>query len=381
MKQAALITCHNIKNYGSVFQTYATTVVFKDFGYDVTVIDYQRPGTDREGFRKRTLRESHMAKKPVIKFVFPYVLKASFYKMEEVFSDFLRKYVATTAKTYLTEEELVQNCPGADLYISGSDQIWNSDINGRIERPYYLSFLPDDKKRISFASSFGKTQLHDDEKAETCGLLSKYQWLSTRERSGTEIIRGLGLDADTVLDPTLWLSKEQWERLAEPVRAPKRYVLVYQLHNNKAMDQYIKQMEKTCHLPCLRVDLFYHYMVKSGRHIVCPTPGQLIALIKNAEYVISDSFHMTVFSILFNKKFISIYSENSFNDRIASILKLLDLEARHLESYEDFGIWNKEIDYDKVNRCLEEQKQKMRTLLGRKLQMIEESPAGCVSVI
>lgn len=381
MKQAALITCHNIKNYGSVFQTYATTVVFKDFGYDVTVIDYQRPGTDREGFRKRTLRESHMAKKPVIKFVFPYVLKASFYKMEGVFSDFLRKYVATTAKTYLTEEELVQNCPGADLYISGSDQIWNSDINGRIERPYYLSFLPDDKKRISFASSFGKTQLHDDEKAETCGLLSKYQWLSTRERSGTEIIRGLGLDADTVLDPTLWLSKEQWERLAEPVRAPKRYVLVYQLHNNKAMDQYIKQMEKTYHLPCLRVDLFYHYMVKSGRHIVCPTPGQLIALIKNAEYVISDSFHMTVFSILFNNKFISIYSENSFNDRIASILKLLDLEARHLESYEDFDIWNKEIDYDKVNRCLEEQKQKMRTLLGRKLQMIEESPAGCVSVI
>lgn len=381
MKQAALITCHNIKNYGSVFQTYATTVVFKGFGYDVTVIDYQRPGTDKEGFRKRTLQESHMAKKPVIKYVFPYVLKVSFQKMERVFSDFLRKYVATTAKTYLTEEELVQDCPGADLYISGSDQIWNSDINGRIERPYYLSFLQDDKMRISFASSFGKTQLHDGEKEETRTLLSKYQWLSTRERSGTEIIHGLGLDADTVLDPTLWLSKEQWERLAEPVRAPKRYVLVYQLHNNKAMDQYIKQMEKTCHLPCLRVDLFYHYMVKSGRHIVCPTPGQLISLIKNAEYVISDSFHMTVFSILFNKKFISIYSENSFNDRIASILKLLDLEDRHLESYADFGIWKKEIDFDKVNRCLEEQKRRMRTLLGRQLQIIEESPAGCASVI
>lgn len=114
MKQAALITCHNIKNYGSVFQTYATTVVFKDLGYDVTVIDYQRPGTDKEGFRKRTLQESHMAKKPVIKYVFPYVLKASFNKMEGVFSDFLRKYVATTAKTYLTEEELLRDCLGAD---------------------------------------------------------------------------------------------------------------------------------------------------------------------------------------------------------------------------------------------------------------------------
>lgn len=381
MKQAALITCHNIKNYGSVFQTYATTVVFGEFGYDVTVIDYQRPGTDKEGFRKRTLQESNMAKKPVIKYVFPYVLKVSFNKMEGVFSDFLRRYVPTTPKTYLTEKELEQDCPDVELYISGSDQIWNSDINGRIERPYYLSFLSDDKKRISFASSFGKTQLHDDEIAETYGLLSKYQWLSTREPSGTEIIHGLGLNADTVLDPTLWLSKQQWDRLAEPVRAPKRYVLVYQLHNNKAMDQYIKQMEKTCHLPCLRVDLFYHYIVKSGRHIVCPTPGQLISLIKNAEYVISDSFHMTVFSILFNKKFISIYSENSFNDRIASVLKLLDLEDRHLESYEDFGIWKKEIDFDKVNSRLEEQKQRMRTLLGRQLQMIEESSARSVSAI
>ena len=82
-----------------------------------------------------------------------------------------------------------------------------------------------------------------------------------------------------------------------------------------------------------------------------------------------------------NKKFISIYSENSFNDRIASVLKLLDLEDRHLESYEDFGIWKKEIDFDKVNSRLEEQKQRMRTLLGRQLQMIEESSARSVSAI
>lgn len=345
--------------------------IFQEFGYDVTVIDYQRPGTDKEGFRKKTLSESHMARKPFIKYIFPHVLKASFPKMERVFSTFLQRYVNTTPQRYLTEQELEQACPDADLYISGSDQIWNSDINGRIERPYYLSFVPDDRNKISFASSFGKTQLFDDEKDETRSLLSKYQWLSSREHSGTEIIRGLGLDADTVLDPTLWLSKAQWECLAEPVHTPKRYVLVYQLHNNKEMDQYVKQMEKKYKMPCLRVDLFYHYIVKSGRHIVCPTPGQLISLIRNAEYVISDSFHMTVFSIIFNRKFASIYSENSFNDRIACILKLLGLEDRHLENYNDFDIWKKEIDFGKTNRCLEEEKQQMRTLLEKNLQMLE----------
>mgnify|MGYP000385229853 FL=1 len=159
MKQAALITCHNIKNYGSVFQTYATTVVFKEFGYDVLVIDYQRPGTDNEGFRKKILSESHLAHKPILKYVFPLILKPSFDRMERVFERFIESYVKTTDEKYLSEDELVRNCPDADLYISGSDQIWNSDINGRIERPYYLSFAPQNKKKISFASSFGKTKL------------------------------------------------------------------------------------------------------------------------------------------------------------------------------------------------------------------------------
>ena len=186
MKQAALITCHNIKNYGSVFQTYATTMVFKEFGYDVLVIDYQRPGTDNDGFRKKILSESHLAHRPIFKYFFPLILKPSFDKMERVFEKFLELYVKTTDERYLSEDELIRNCPEADLYISGSDQIWNSDINGRIERPYYLSFVPKNKKKISFASSFGKTKLRDEEVEENKKLLSQYSWISTREQSSSK---------------------------------------------------------------------------------------------------------------------------------------------------------------------------------------------------
>lgn len=89
MKQAALITCHNIKNYGSVFQTYATTMVFKEFGYDVLVIDYQRPGTDNDGFRKKILSESHLAHRPIFKYFFPLILKPSFDKGGEYLKNFL----------------------------------------------------------------------------------------------------------------------------------------------------------------------------------------------------------------------------------------------------------------------------------------------------
>lgn len=371
MKKAALITCHNIKNYGSVFQTYATTKIFEKHGYGVTVIDYQRPGTDDRGFRKKILGESHLARKPIIGKLFPLILLPSFSKMEKVFSTFLRKKVRLTGKTYLSENELKEDCPKAALYISGSDQIWNSDINGRIERPYYLSFVPDEKKKISFASSFGKTELRSEEEEENRTLLGRYKWLSTREQSGVEIIKNLGLDADAVLDPTFWLNREQWDELAELVKTPQHYILVYQLHQNAEMDQYVRKLENVYGMSCLRIDLYYHYMIKAGKHIVCPTPGQVITLIKNADYVISDSFHMTAFSIIYNKLFLSIFSEGSFNDRIANILNWFGLENRLLKAYSDFTTLKENIDYDEVNLRLNRKRKDMQTLLNQKLSQLE----------
>ncbi len=370
MKKAALITCHNIKNYGSVFQTYATTKIFEKHGYDVTVIDYQRPGTDNNGFRKKILGESHLARKPIIGIFFPLILLPSFSKMETVFSDFLRKKIKLTEKTYLSENELKEDCPEADLYISGSDQIWNSDINGRIERPYYLSFIPDEKIKISFASSFGKTELRSEEE-ENRALLGRYKWLSTREQSGVEIIKRLGLDADAVLDPTFWLNREEWDELAEPVKTLEHYILVYQLHQNTEMDQYVKKLENEYGMPCLRIDLYYHYMIKAGKHIVCPRPGQVITLIKNADYVISDSFHMTAFSIIYNKLFLSIFSANSFNDRISNILNYFGLENRMLKVYSDFTSLRENIDYHEVNVRLNKKKEDMQVLLDQKLSLLD----------
>lgn len=373
MKKAALITCHNIKNYGSVFQTYATTQIFKKSGYEVTVIDYQRPGTSTEDFHKRIISESHLAKKPIIGLFFPLILYPSFLRMDKVFSDFLQKNILMTKKTYLSEEELKDKCPQVNLYISGSDQIWNSDINGRIEKPYYLSFTPEEKTRISFASSFGMTRLKDEEVDDNRWLLERYSWLSVREQSGVEIIRKIGLKADVLLDPTFWLSRDEWDELADPIRTPKHYILVYQLHHNSKMDQYVKKIEKEYGIPCLRIDLYYHYIIKAGQHCICPTPGQVITMIKNADYIISDSFHMTAFSIIYNKLFISCFSANSFNDRIANILQFFGLEKRGIKTYEDFISLRENIDYRKINTRLETAKHDMQALLDRKLAEIDQN--------
>lgn len=115
-----------------------------------------------------------------------------------------------TDKTYYNKEELEKNIPQADIYCTGSDQVWNSEWNEKIEYPFFLDFVPDDKKRISYAASFGKKSLVPEEVEETRRLVNKYQYLSMREISGVDILKKLGRnDGINVLDPTLLLNKKE----------------------------------------------------------------------------------------------------------------------------------------------------------------------------
>lgn len=370
MKQAGLITCHNIKNYGSVFQTYATSKIFERVGYLITVLDYQRPGTDKAGYRKKIKAESHLAQKPVLKYFFPKLLDISLNNIYRVFDDFIDRYI-TLSKPFDSTKGMQENGLPYDLYISGSDQIWNSSINGSIIGPYFLDFAPEASLKMSFASSFGKTALDISEVDETRRLLSRYDCITTREESGVKIVESLGIEAKAILDPTLWLQKEDWEILKEDIRTPKNYILVYQLHGNKDFDNYVRALEKKYKMPCLRIDLYYHYILKAGRHVICPTPGQVISLIEKATYVATDSFHMTVFSILFHKKFISLYSENSFSDRINNILLWLNLMDRHVDNYQDFSTLREEIDYGHVDEVLSKKRDELWIWLKETISLFE----------
>lgn len=371
MKQAGLITCHNIKNYGSIFQTYATSKIFERAGYQVTVLDYQRPGTDKDGFRAKIKAESRLAHKPILKWFFPKLLDLSLNNIYRVFDSFVERYIKLSAS--FDSNKGMQECGlPYDIYISGSDQIWNSSINGSIIGPYFLDFVPDSSIKISFASSFGKTKLDPYEIDETKRLLSRYDCITTREESGAKIVQDLGIKAKAILDPTMWLRKEDWEVLKEKVKTPSKYILVYQLHGNKEFDNYVRALEKKYKMPCLRIDLYYHYVIKAGRHVICPTPGQVISLIENAAYVVTDSFHMTVFSILFHKKFISLYSENSFSDRINNILLWLNLLDRHVDNYQDFNTLCDEINYDQIDKILTETRNGLWEWLMETIEQVEE---------
>lgn len=348
-----LVTCHNIKNYGSVYQTLATQSILEDLGHEVQVIDYRRKGTDHKEFRQLTLSESHMAKKAIIGKFVPLILYPSFIKMENVFESFLNNYIKRTKNIYHSSEELKNNLPDMDLFITGSDQVWNSSINLRIEKTYFLDFVPDSKPRISISSSFGKKEISAEEEKVIKPLLMKYSHISTREKTGVQILNKMGIQGGYAsMDPTLIVNRNLWDRIKKPIKTPKKYILVYQLHRNKEFDEYIKRLSKYYNMPCIRITLYYHYALKGEKVIVTPTPNQLLTLVENANYVISDSFHMTVFSIIFHKKFAAIFSKNSFNGRIENLLDMTNLKNRIVNENTPYDKLDENINYAIVDEII-----------------------------
>ena len=369
-----IITCHNIKNYGSVLQTYATQTILQRLGHDAEFIDYQRPGTSEQEFKHTVLSESNLAKKKFIGKMMPLILAPSFKKMNNVFNTFLKNNICLTENTYYSSEDIIRNMPQADVYASGSDQIWNSSINRRIEKTYLLDFVPDNVPKISISSSFGKQNLDDYEIPVMKRYLFRYMNISVREKSGLHILQSLGItNGYFSIDPTFFLKENEWMKIREPSKHPKKYILVYQLHRNKELDGYVKRLEKYYGISCLRVTLYYHYILKGEKIVVSPTPGQWIDLISNATYVVTDSFHMTAFSIMFHKKFVSFFSEGQYNGRIDNILQTTGLLDRKINDSYNMKLLDNEIDYSNADLVIEEKRKNAIEWLKKVLSQCEEN--------
>ena len=254
MKKVDIITLHRVVNYGSVLQTYALQEKIKEKGFEVETIDYYPERLHLFGMLKRLKNKKEILRKnPIVRFGAQCVIFPSYVQRFSMFKKFLKKYIKMTDKTYYNKEELEKNIPQADIYCTGSDQVWNSEWNEKIEYPFFLDFVPDDKKRISYAASFGKKSLVPEEVEETRRLVNKYQYLSMREISGVDILKKLGRnDGINVLDPTLLLNKKEWLKIASSKYNSKNYVLMYNLNRNKKIDKYVEKLAREKNL-----DIYY----------------------------------------------------------------------------------------------------------------------------
>ena len=253
-----------------------------------------------------------------------------------------------------------------DYFICGSDQIWNPYYVGN-RGTNFLTFAQK-PKTISYAASFGASDILDDRKLEFKKYLEHINCLSCREEQGIKIIKDLtGRDAQLVLDPTLLLSKSEWKKISKkPKYIPqKKYLVTYFLGNlNEDYRQRIKDIAKKNNLEVFNI------MDISDIDKFSTNPSEFIYLIQNAELICTDSFHGNVFSIIFNKPYI-IFERNdnitNMNSRFVSLNNILKLPNRNYKSIKKEEIFN--MDYTLINQNIEKEKEKSIEYLKKSLKL------------
>jgi len=355
--KVAILTLHRVFNYGSVLQAYATQKIFEDLGFDVEIVDYI---TEQRRNKRLFFKVPDSINGSIIyKFIYMILRMFSVLIKKYTFGGFIKRYINLSNKKYITYQDLLAYPPQADVYVTGSDQVWNSKYNEGVDKGFFLEFAPPERIKISFAASFGKTQLDQNEKNIVKKYLKKYKAISVREDSALEILNELGyFNAICLIDPTLQIRKENWEKLASKRIINDRYLVLMLLYNED--DGATLYARKIADIKGLK-------LVKISWELIKPefvdilmthrTPEDFLSLIKYSDFVVTNSFHGLAFSIIFNRQFIVI-PRKEFNNRIESLLRLIKLEDRMITSSEEFDVINSVIDYTEVNKILEIEREK-----------------------
>lgn len=355
-------------NYGTVLQNYALQTFLRSFGFETFLIRTDIPlGCSRLDYYKSLLQKNGFFS------LISYFKSRLFCKIarrissenknddKRNLSDFVDKNLNPT-KIFISLSELESDCPMADIYISGSDQVWNTygenynTVSEQI-KAYLLSFVPDSAKKISCAASFGKSSLAVEFESLFKKELSRFDFISCREKSGVEICKGLGFE-NTVLqqDPTMILSSDEYKKIASKSLVPKKpYILLYLLGNDTDFStRRLKQFAKLKNLEVVYVPANEAQKINFYKKTF-PTVEEWLGLYENASAVVTNSFHGTVFSLIFNKPFLSVHQTGKFEDqnvRIDSLLEDFGLKNRIFSG--DFEKLFSSVDFEKVNKRLEE---------------------------
>lgn len=274
------------------------------------------------------------------------------------YNAFFKRELTLTAR-YDSFEDVKNAGLRADVYMTGSDQVWNSIHNRGIDEVFFLKFAPDGARKVSYSASFGKDRLDEWELDETRRLLARYDAISVRELSGKRIVGELGLPCEVVLDPTFLLNREMWSKRIIPHHEKDRYVLVYSVEPDKqSVIRVARWVADRLHAKV--------YMVEWGRKpypgvdkMVCLVdPLKLMDYFLRAEFVVASSFHGTAISLNLCKPFVSLVPEN-FSTRARSILEIVKLQDR-LIAPEEFDIDKAltPIDYREVTHILDRERKK-----------------------
>lgn len=320
MGKIGIITCGLEPNYGACLQALATQHVITEFGYESDLMDYSfMDEKSYSPFRQKSLRSFVSAS------LF-YSLRKSLHK---AFAGFRKTNMKYSSIPLHTPEDFRKVCGDYDAFLVGSDQVWNPNLGINTDITL-LRFYEEGPRRISYASSFGVADIDEQLKPMYRDALGKFSSISTREVTGKQLVKSLnGKDSIVSLDPTMLLTAFEWQQYEQNSGVTEPYVLIYDMRHSPMVMETAKRLAEQKNAKVLAISRII-IQDKKIRTLRGVSPGQFLSLIKNAEAVVTDSFHGTVFSITYQKEFYSYCSRKGMKigGRITNVLSSLGLSDR-----------------------------------------------------
>jgi hypothetical protein len=340
MKTVAILTFQEANNYGAMLQCYALQKKINLLGAQCEVINYKCDYLSKP-YGIRALK-----RKGIVRYILGNINACLRWPRRKKFENF-RQEIPMSEKVLKNSIHLLND--RYDLFVTGSDQVWNYDLTD-FDQTYFLDFVKDHEKKGSYAASIGFDKMENqDIRMEYKRLLADFSFISVREQSAKSMISDLcKKNVEVVLDPTLLIDAEEWEKIAVEPQIKYKYIFVYQLVPSGYLCQILKKLKKETGLKVVFAPFSLGNNCK-GRWEFAAGPKEWIGLIKNAEYVVTDSFHGTVFSVLFKKK---VYScVNELGTRITSLLDALQLNELLFDKQREFVLLA-HIDYSEMENNL-----------------------------
>lgn len=370
-KAVCIITCHDVYNAGASLQAYALMKHLRDEGHDARIIDYKPDYLS--GHYSLTKVANPRYDLPLIRWAYlaaklPGRLRYRRGNKKREFDRFRKDFLVLTDRTYHSFEELKKDPPVADLYLAGSDQIWNPRFPNGHDPSFYLAFAGGRRKKASYAASFSVEALSRDEQAEMKPYLMTLDKISVREKRAVDLVRGMGLEAVQVCDPVLLHDRAFWEGFEDREKEAEEgpYCFVYDFDRSPEAETLIDLVRKDH--PCRVIS--YFPSARADKVSDCG-PAGFVSLIRKADFVISSSFHATVFSLIFHKDFLVIPRKEDLNSRMEDLLERTGLEERFVRRPDQ--VENPaEIDWERVDRVLEEERVFSRQFLAQMLSGAKE---------
>lgn len=361
----ALMTWFQYHNYGTALQLVAMNHLLSDEGNTVNVVNYHTKPIKVED-------NTNQIKKLYNRYLAYKNPKYNNKDREAAFNAFYDDYVVfTDSCDELSELENLNS--KYDCFVCGSDQIW-SPLS--FDSHYFLDYVNDSNKMVAYAPSMSTPSINDPIIRERIGtLVNRFKYISVREKSGAKILSNISehKNIDVVLDPTFLLGREKWDKIIDDYETGREdYILVYMLGENEKHWMHIKKIAKRLKLNLKIIPVYRKDLEREGCIKTAVGPKEFVKLIKHSKYVLTDSFHGTVFSIIYGVDFnvferFSNNSKSNQNARIYTLLENAKLENRLIPIYD----YNSSIEYDDVYKSLQEYIYKSKTFLSKSLEAVK----------